>query len=166
MANIWVYTGGFCKFELSILQVWTLILQVEFVISQLGGDSATWRWFATCFAATKHLAKFRKWISFRSCEMGFGLRNFRSTLCSCLQTAIISSFQLRFAHRLKHWTSDFPIFEKKYSMHKMDSSKHSKCVQKLLSSWILHVRFLFFSSLHSWLALAKDYETPKLGFFM
>ena len=50
---------------------------------------------------------------FRSCEMAFGLQNFRTTWCSCLQTAITSSFQLRFAHRLKRWTSNFPIFEKK-----------------------------------------------------
>ena len=190
---MWVYTGGFHKFELSILQVWTLILQVEFVISQLGGDSATWRWFATCFAAwrwfrnvvcscedgvstcdlrsgtrvlgggfaaAKHLAKFR------SCEMGFGLRNFRIAWRSCLQTAITSSFQLQFVHHLKRWTPDFPSFKTTYSMHEMDSRKYSKYVQQLLSSWILHVRFLCFSSLHSWLALAKNYEAPKLGFFM
>ena len=43
--------------ELSIFQVWTLIFQVEFVISQLGGDSVTWRWFATWFIA---------WRPFRS----------------------------------------------------------------------------------------------------
>ena len=65
MANIWVYTGGFHKFELSILQVWTLILQVEFVISQLGGDSATWRWFATWFTAWRW---FRNVV--RNCEDG------------------------------------------------------------------------------------------------
>ena len=28
-----------------------------------------------------------------------------------------------------------------------------------------HVRFLSFSSLHSWLALAKNYKAPKLEFF-
>ena len=178
--------------ELSIFQVWTLVLQ-------LGGDSATWRWFAiwrwfaTSFAAWRPLRGqgpiSRPFCSpFYSCEMrGLScemelvcqwvvsqlrntLRNFRSsirsTLCGCFQLAITSSFQLQFTYRLKRWTPDFPRFKTRYSMHEMDSRKYSKCVQQFLSSWILHVRFLSFSSLHSWLALAKNYEAPKLEFFM
>ncbi|RVW43570.1 hypothetical protein CK203_107090 [Vitis vinifera] len=43
------------------------------------------------------------------------LLNCLSTWCGCLPMAIISSFQLRFAHRLKHWTPDFPSFEMLYS---------------------------------------------------
>ena len=55
------------------------------------------------------------------------LRNFRSTWCTCLQTAITSSFHFWFAHCLKCWTPDFLSFEMMYSMYKMDSSKCSKC---------------------------------------
>ena len=69
------------------------------------------------------------------------LRNCPSAWCSCLPMAITSSFQLRFAHRLKRWTPDFPIFEKIYSMYKMDSIKCSKYVLQLLS--LVHVRFLY-----------------------
>ena len=131
-------------------QLWRWSFNLRSSIRVLGGG----------FAAAKHLAKFR------SCEMGFGLRNFRTAWRSCLQTAITSSFQLQFVHHLKRWTPDFPSFKTTYSMHEMESRKYSKYVQQLLSSWILHVRFLCFSSLHSWLALAKNYEAPKLGFFM
>ena len=70
-----------------------------------------------------------------------------STWCDWLPMALTSSFQLRFAHQLKHWISDFPSFEKKYSMHEMDSKKCSKSVQQFLSSWILHVRFISLLSL-------------------
>ena len=41
-----------------------------------------------------------------------------STLCSCFQMAKTSSFQLQFAHRLKHWNPDFPSFETIYNMYK------------------------------------------------
>ena len=87
------------------------------------------------FAAAKHPVNFRNSI--------------RLALCSCLQTTITSLFQLQFVHHLKSWTPNFPSFETTYSMHKMNSKKYSKCVQELLSSRILHVRFLSFSSLHS-----------------
>ena len=154
---------------------------------------AIWRWFTTSFTAWRPLRgqgpisqpfcspfrsfKMRGW----SCEMALvcqglvlqlrnTLRNFRSSihlaLHSCLQTTITSSFQLQFVYRFKCWTPNFSSFKKTYSMHKMNSRKYSKCVQELLSSRILHVRFLSFSSLHSWLALAKNYEAPKLEFFM
>ena len=150
--------------ELSIFQVWTLILQVEFVISQLGCDSATWRWFATSFAAWRWFRNVvhscedggmgcemalvcQRWVSqlrntLRNFASGFhftahfAAAKFRIAWCSCLQTAITSSFQLQFMHRLKRWTPDFLRFEMKYSIHKMDSRKYSKCVQQLLSSWI------------------------------
>ncbi|RVW81643.1 Retrovirus-related Pol polyprotein from transposon RE2 [Vitis vinifera] len=45
--------------------------------------------------------------------------------------AITSSFQLRFANRLKRWTPDFPRFEMIYSMYIMDSRKCSKFVLKV-----------------------------------
>ena len=159
MANIWVYTGGFCKFELSILQV-------EFVISQHGGDSATWRWFATCFVAWRWFRSYETPCEISQVDFISQLRNFRTAWCSCLQTTITSLFQLQLVYCLKRWTPDLLIFETTYSMHEMDYRKYSKYVQQLLSSWILHVRFLCFSSLHYWLALAKNYEAPKLGFFM
>ena len=98
------------------------------------------------FAAAKHPTKFRN--------------SFRSTLRSCVQTAITSSFQLRFAHRLKRWTSDFPSFETIYGMYKMDSRKYSKCVLRLLS--LVHVRFLsLISSLHSWFGFGKGLRSSK-----
>ena len=43
--------------------------------------------------------------------------------------------------------SNFLGFETTYSMHEMDSRKCSKSVQQLMSSWILHVRFLSLFSL-------------------
>ena len=105
------------------------------------------------FASWKHdLWKFRK------------LRNCPSSWCSWIPMAITSSFQLQFAHRLKFWTSDFPSFEKIYGMYKMDPRKCSKCVLQLL--FLVHIRFLCFSSLHPRLVLAKGYEAPKLSFFM
>ena len=47
----------------------------------------------------------------------------------------------------KAWIPDFLSFQTTYSMHEMDSRKCSKYVQQLLSSWILHVRFLSLISL-------------------
>ena len=64
-------------------------------ISQRGSQLRRWsfnlrsgtRVLGGGFIAVKHLAKFRKWISFRStfpsCEMGFGLQNFRNSFRSC-----------------------------------------------------------------------------------
>ena len=40
-----------------------------------------------------------------------------------LQTAITSSFQLQIEHRLKLWTPDFPSFETRYGMNKMNFGK-------------------------------------------
>ena len=153
MANIWDCTGGlrtlihmlnypFCKFELWFcnLEVISQLgddLQLD---SQLGGHFAAKEHFHRPFHSPFHSCEMRGWI----CEMALvcqgvvsqlrnTLRNFRrafrSTLCSCLQTAITSSFQLRFIHRLKRWTPNFLRFETKYSMHEMDSIKYSKCVQ-------------------------------------
>ena len=75
------------------------------------------------------------------------LRNWSSAWCDQLPMALTSSFQLWFMHRLKRWIADFPSFETTYSMHQMESRKCSKSVQKFLSSWILHVRFLSLLSL-------------------
>ena len=91
-------------------------------------------------------------------------RNDPSTWCSGLQMTITSSFQLWFAHRLKHWTSDFPSFETIYIMYKMDSRKYSKFFLKVRvynvirffsskfpCSWILlHASFPMFSCLLSY----------------
>ena len=43
-----------------------------------------------------------------------------------LVMAATSSFQLRIAHRLKHWIVDFLSFEMVYSMHHLDFRKCSK----------------------------------------
>ena len=94
------------------------------------------------------------------------LRNFPTAWCSCLQTAITSSFQLQFVHHLKRWTPNFPSFKTTYSMHKMNSRKYSKCIQQLLSSWILHVRFLCFSSLEFLIGFGKELWSSKAWFFM
>nr|CAN76313.1 hypothetical protein VITISV_032156 [Vitis vinifera] len=40
--------------------------------------------------------------------------------------AVNSSFQLRIAHRLKHWIADFLSFEMVYRMHQLDFRKCSK----------------------------------------
>ena len=66
-------------------------------------------------------------VSFRS-----GFRNDFSTLCRCFQMVITSSFQLQFAHCLKHWTPDFSRFKMIYSMWIMDFRKFSKLALKLL----------------------------------
>ena len=99
--------------------------------------------------------------NFTSCEMGFGLWNFRITWCGCLQMAITSSFQLQFMHHLKRWTPNFLSFETTYSRNEMDSREYSKYVQQLLSYWILHVRFLCFSSLHPWFGFGKGLQSSK-----
>ena len=79
------------------------------------------------------------------------LRNWPSTWCDWLPMALTSSFQLRFVLRLKRWIADFLSFETTYSMHQMDSRKCCKSIKQLMSSWILHVRFVsLLSSLHSW----------------
>ena len=119
-------------------------------------------------AMRKFRSPFGTWAPFRSptlpfcsCEMGFGLWNFRITWCGCLQMAITSSFQLQFMHHLKRWTPNFLSFETTYSRNEMDSREYSKYVQQLLSSWILHVRFLCFSSLHPWFGFGKGLQSSK-----
>ena len=49
-----------------------------------------------------------------------------STWSDWLPMAITPSFQLRIAHRLKHWIVDFLRFKMTYSMHKLNSRKCSK----------------------------------------
>ena len=60
------------------------------------------------------------------------MRNSFSAWRSYLQMAITSSFQLQFAHCLKHWTPDFSRFKMIYSMWIMDFRKFSKLALKLL----------------------------------
>ena len=54
------------------------------------------------------------------------LQNWPSAWSDLLPMALTSSFQLRFANRLKHWIIDFLIFETTYSMYKLDFRKYSK----------------------------------------
>ena len=86
-----------------------------------------------------HFAAITLW--FRS------LRNWPLAWCDSLPMALTSSFQLQFVHHLKRWIFYFPSFKTTYSIHEMDYRKCSKSVQQLLSSWILHVRFLSLLSL-------------------
>ena len=144
------------------------------MIPQLGGDFATW------FAAAKMEAWAAKWHScakggfhslFCSCKMGFGLRNFaaakfRTAWCGCLQTTITSSFQLRFTHRLKCWTPEFPSFKRHIVCIKWTPGSTQNVSNSCCPLEFLHVRFLSFSSFHSWFALAKNYEAPKLELIM
>ena len=102
--------------------------------------------FRSCKTTSKHMCACRWFRSYETpCEISqvdcisqliSQLQNFCSALCGCLQTAITSSFELQFAHRLKCWTPNFPSFEMKYSIHQMESRKCSKSVQHFLSSWI------------------------------
>ena len=150
MANIWVYTGGFrnvvcsCKNGVATCEAAHVCVQV---VSQL--RNTLWN-FASGFHFAAHFtaAKF----SHSLMQLSSNGHNF------FISTLIGTPFKA-----LDSWLIELRTT---YSMHEMDSRKYSKYVQQLLSSWILHVRFLCFSSLHSWLALAKNYEAPKLGFFM
>lgn len=96
-----------------------------------GGGTSKWQWvnsklvsFRSGFRIHKLNFEIISWIS-------KSFRNDPPAWCSCLQMAITSSFQLRFANRLKRWTPDFPSFETIYSMYIMDSRKCSKFVLKV-----------------------------------
>ena len=53
-------------------------------------------------------------------------KNLPSAWSDLLAMAVTPSFQLRIAHRLKHWIVDFLSLERTYSMHKLNSRKCSK----------------------------------------
>ena len=74
------------------------------------------------------------------------LRNWPLAWSDRLPMAVTPSFQLWIIHRLKSWIANFPSFETTYSMHNLSSRKCSKSGWQLLSSWILHGRFLFADS--------------------
>ena len=73
--------------------------------------------------------------------------------------AVTLSFQLRIAHRLKHWIFDFLSFETTYSMHNWTSRSAPKVVEmsviKNASCWFslclpsLHSRFAYGKGLQS-----------------
>ena len=124
--------------------------KLQWVNSKLGS-------FWSGFRIHKLDLKFISWIS-------KSFQNDPLARCICLQMSITSSFQLRFAHRLKRWTPEFPRFKMIYITYKMDSIKCSKFVLKIrvyvtirfLSSkfpcsWILlHASFSMFSCLLSY----------------
>ena len=116
-----------------------------------------WKHSGEFHRRARWLQNFTTWRTpFRSQRLISQPRNWPSAWCDRIPMALTSSFQLRIAHRLKHWIADFPSFEKTYSMHQMDSRKCSKSVKQFMSSWILHVRFLsLLSSLHSWFVYGK-----------
>ena len=81
-------------------------------------------------------------------------RNDPPAWCNCLQMAITSSFQFWFAHRLKHWTPDFSIFETIYSMSEIDFEKCSKFVIKVriyvaTRFWVLNFYAVWWILLHA-----------------
>ena len=93
----------------------------------------------------RHARWLRNFTTWRTpfCSPG----NWPSAWCDRLPMALTPLFQLRIAHHLKRWISKFPSFETTYSMHKLNSRKCSKSGWQLLSSWMLHVRFLSLLSL-------------------
>ena len=95
------------------------------------------------------------------------LRNWPSVWSDRLPMALTPSFQLWIVHHLKRWIADFRSFETKYSIHNLSSRKFSKSGWKLLSSWMLHVRFLFASPpcIHD-LLMEKNFKASKLWFLM
>ena len=125
----------------------------------------------------KHSGEFRrrtKWLrNFTDEQDGYeiisqpkadfaALRNWPSTWSDLLPMALTFSFQLQFVNRLKRWITDFPSFKTTYTIHQMDFRKCSKSVKQLMSSWILHVRFLsLLSSLHSWFVYGKGLQSFK-----
>ena len=70
----------------------------------------------------------------KGCEIISQQKGDFATLCKMLPSArsdwlvmaATSSFQLRIAHRLKHWIVDFLSFEMVYSMHHLDFRKCPK----------------------------------------
>ncbi|RVX02586.1 hypothetical protein CK203_016565 [Vitis vinifera] len=70
----------------------------------------------------------------KCCEITSQQKGDFATLCKMLPSArsdwlvmaVTSSFQLRIAHRFKHWIVDFLSFEMVYSMHHLDFRKCSK----------------------------------------
>ena len=110
--------------------------------------------------AHKMAVKFRKraiWLQNDFTAKGWfhSLRNWPSAWCDRLPMALTSSFQLWFMHRLKRWITDFLSFETTYSMHQMGSSKCSKSVQQLMSTWILHVAFILAFMICFWQRTTK-----------
>ena len=114
----------------------------------------------------KHSGDFRRrarWLqNFAAKGWSHSLQNWPSSWYDQLPMALTSSFQLWFMDHLKRWIDDLLSFETRYSMHQMGSRKYSKSVQQLMSSWILHVRFLsLLSSLHSWFVFGKGLQISK-----
>ncbi|WKA11018.1 hypothetical protein VitviT2T_028554 [Vitis vinifera] len=108
----------------------------------------------------------------KGCEITSQQKGDFATLCKMLLLAwsdwlamvTTSSFQLRIAHRLKHWIVDFLSFEMVYNMHQLDSRKCSKsgcydCHQEYASWQILFT----FSPCIPDLLLANDFQAlPKI----
>ena len=103
------------------------------------------------------------WSGFRIHKLDFefiswiskSFRNDPSAWCNCLPMAITSSFQLWFAHCLKRWTPDFPIFETIYSMYKMDAETCSKIFLKV--KVYIAIRFLSSKFPCSWILLHASF---------
>ena len=79
-------------------------------------------------------------------------KNLPSAWSDLLAMDINPSFQLRIAHRLKHWILDFLSFEMVYRMYKMDFKKYSKSVKEDCSCCLLFSSLCFSSLRCSFLA--------------
>ena len=149
----WISQGD-SHVELSILQVWTLVLQ-------LGGDFTTWRWFRN-LEMIRNFIRSLEVISQRDLQLRrwrHGLRNgtrVPKVGFTAYFAAVKWALGCEISHNLMRLSSNdhnffisapihtpfkvldswIPKLRKTYSMHKMDSRKYSKCVQQLLSSWI------------------------------
>ena len=84
-----------------------------------------------------------------------------------LPMAVTPSFQLRIAHHLKHWISDFLSFETTYSMHNLDSRKCSKSGSHDYHQECFMADFSLLPLIaFRILLMAKDFKASKLWFFM
>ena len=131
-----------------------------------------------------NIAKLEEKFHSRACNYSKWLRNFRSKRTTFLQLkadfaavqkfpstwsdllamAVTPSFQLRIAHRLKHWIVDFLSFETTYRIHKLNSRKCSKSGWHDCHLECFMLDFSLLSLLAFWICFWQ--RTSKLRFFM
>ena len=109
-----------------------------------------------------HRQKEKHFTVQKCCEITSQQKGDFAALCKMLPSAqsdwlvmaATSSFQLRIAHRLKHWIVDFLSFEMVYSMHHLDSESTPKVAATTVIKNMLYGRFsllfLLAIRIHSW----------------
>ena len=97
-------------------------------------------------------------------------KNLPSAWSDLLEIAVTPPFQLRIAHRLKHWIFDFLSFEMIYSMQKMDLGKSPKVHKKTVVAVLCFLHSVFplsvVLSLHTLNDFGKGLWSSKAWFFM